>query len=276
MYKKNVILKLAVGVAIFCLMNVSGAFAAPADDYFREGNDYRANREFDKAIEMYGKVIEIYPDAFEAYTNIGFCYYSLKDYDQAISNFTKATELNPMNYMALEGLGGAYLDLGQYEKSIEYNLRALEVNSSSPSAYYGLGLAYGLNGQYKEAIESLEQARDLYQEAGDELNLEVIEGFLAELEESRSFFEANDGRDGSSIEKAVVIKFTGDYQESIGQEYEYIAYIYGTEGADYEVLGQALQGEGESSYDVISIKLIPSGEEKAVYFDVTDLMNQWQ
>jgi len=178
--------------------------------------------------------------------------------------------------MAFEGLGGAYLDLGQYEKSIEYNLMALEVNPSSPSAYYGLGLAYGLNGQYKEAIESLEEARDLYQEAGDELNLEVIEDFLAKLEKDLSFHEDNVDKDGSSIEKAVVIKFAGDYQESIGQEYAYIAYIYGTEGTDYEVLGQALEGEGESSYDVISIKLIPSGEEKKVYFDVTDLMNQWQ
>jgi len=73
MYKKKAVLILVVGIVIFCLMNVSGALAAPADDYFREGNDYRANGEFDKAIERYNKVLEIYPDAFEAYTNMGYC-----------------------------------------------------------------------------------------------------------------------------------------------------------------------------------------------------------
>lgn len=91
-----------------------------------------------------------------------------------------------------------------------------------------------------------------------------------------SFAQEDVTRDGSSVEKAVIIEYTGDYQESIGLEYKYIESVYGTPNVDYELLGQSLYGEGEKSYDVIAIKLIPSGDERTVYFDVTDLMNQWQ
>jgi hypothetical protein len=67
--------------------------------------------------------------------------------------------------------------------------------------------------------------------------------FLAQIEEDLSYAEDNEGRDASSIEKAVIIKYTGDYQESIGLEYIYIATVYGKKGTDYQVLGQSLRRE---------------------------------
>lgn len=82
-------------------------------------------------------------------------------------------------------------------------------------------------------------------------------------------------RDGSSIEKAVIVTYTGNYQESIGQEYRYIAEKFGTRDVDYELLSQRLVDEGGTPYDVITIRLLPSGEERDVYFDITELRAAW-
>jgi len=79
-------------------------------------------------------------------------------------------------------------------------------------------------------------------------------------------------RDGSSMEKAIVIKYTGDYFQSIGQEYEIIEKQFGVRGEQWEMSLQMMRREGDRSYDVIEIKLLPSGEETAVYFDITDLI----
>lgn len=84
-------------------------------------------------------------------------------------------------------------------------------------------------------------------------------------------------RDGSSMEKAVIITYSGNYQESLGQEYQYIAKKYGTQNVDYEILEQRLVDDWEGTpYDVITIRLIPSGEEKEVYFDITALQAAWK
>lgn len=82
-------------------------------------------------------------------------------------------------------------------------------------------------------------------------------------------------RDGSSIEQAVLIKYSGSYQKSIGQEYTYIASQYGKEGVNYALQSQSLQSWGTRSYDVINIKLIPSGEEISVYFDITEVYGKF-
>jgi len=79
-------------------------------------------------------------------------------------------------------------------------------------------------------------------------------------------------RDGSSMEKAFVIKYTGDYFQSIGQEYRIIERKFGVRGEQWEMVVQMMRKEGDRSYDVIEIKLLPSGEETVIYFDITDLI----
>lgn len=93
---------------------------------------------------------------------------------------------------------------------------------------------------------------------------------------SYAFSEEGVVRDGSSIEKAMIVEYNGDYQASIGSEYAYIGTLYGREYVDYNVLMQSNILQDSRSYDVIEIELIPSGEKRGVYFDVTELMKQWK
>lgn len=80
-------------------------------------------------------------------------------------------------------------------------------------------------------------------------------------------------RDGSSIEAAIIIKYAGDYEKSINQEYEYLDSEFGVNGRDWQMTNQALLAQKERYYDQLIIQLLPSGEEKTLYFDITEPYN---
>ena len=101
----------------------------------------------------------------------------------------------------------------------------------------------------------------------------LVVGFFAS---GAGFAQDNVVRDGTTIEKAVIIKYTGNYQESLGQEYAYISKIHGRYGVDWDMLMQSNTWNDDKSYDVLEIELIPSGEKKGYIFDVTDLMDKWK
>jgi len=64
-------------------------------------------------------------------------------------------------------------------------------------------------------------------------------------------------RDGSSFEKAIIVK-------SIAEEYEYVGKVC----ADCQVLGQSLVFEKKKPYDILKLKK-SDGEEVSYYFDIS-------
>lgn len=81
---------------------------------------------------------------------------------------------------------------------------------------------------------------------------------------------AAENRDGSSIGQAIIIKYIGDYSKSIAQEYEYLSGKFGVQGKDWKLIKQSLLHENGRSYDKMDIQLMPLGEEKTLYFDITE------
>lgn len=80
------------------------------------------------------------------------------------------------------------------------------------------------------------------------------------------------GGDGSSYEEAIVVPFTGDYLESVGQEYHYMDQVFGPEGGEWQIISQRLEHQNNKDYDVFEILWIQSGKEQTIYFDVTELI----
>jgi hypothetical protein len=76
-------------------------------------------------------------------------------------------------------------------------------------------------------------------------------------------------KDGSSFEKAVIIKYIGDYRKSIHQEYEYLAEEFGIRGKDWRLKLQALVEENGRFYDKMTVEF-PNQETKILYFDITE------
>jgi hypothetical protein len=79
------------------------------------------------------------------------------------------------------------------------------------------------------------------------------------------------GGDGDSFETAIIINGVGKQSESVEAEYRYLAKLHGEKDKQWRVESQTITREEKSLYDVIEIALVPSGEKRFYYFDVTRL-----
>lgn len=94
--------------------------------------------------------------------------------------------------------------------------------------------------------------------------------FAVEPQSQKGNEAISTSRDGSSLEKAIIIKYIGVYDKSIEQEYQYLEKKFGKGGKDWNLVRQALIGKEGKSYDEMIIELLPSKETITLYFDITE------
>ncbi|NCQ72802.1 MAG: tetratricopeptide repeat protein [Microcystis aeruginosa W13-13] len=161
-----------------------------AETYFKQGEDYRNNNQYDKAIAAYNKAIEVNPQfaeaylyrggvyynlkeydkamadcnkpqLFQAYLYRGLVYHNLKEYDKAIKDYNKAIEINPQDAYAYNNRGIVYHNLKEYDKAMaDYN-KVLEINPQDADAYNNRGLVYHNLKEYDKAIKDYNKALEI-------------------------------------------------------------------------------------------------------------------
>lgn len=75
--------------------------------------------------------------------------------------------------------------------------------------------------------------------------------------------------DGSSIEKAIVIKASNE-RNGVSAEYTKLDKLF----PNYRVKSQGVTSKGSKEYDVISI-VTSTGEDKVIYFDITNFYGKF-
>jgi len=70
------------------------------------------------------------------------------------------------------------------------------------------------------------------------------------------------------MENAVVIKYIGDYEKSIEQEYAFLDNKYGKGGWDYGIV--SLINKDEKVYDKMDLHIKATGKTMDFYFDITE------
>ncbi|NCR17908.1 MAG: tetratricopeptide repeat protein [Microcystis aeruginosa LL13-03] len=141
-----------------------------AETYFKQGEDYRNNNQYDKALAAYNydkamadnnKAIEVNPQYSNAYNNRGNVYSDLKEYDKAMADYNKAIEINPQLFQAYHNRGNVYRDLKEYDKAMaDYN-KALEINPKHPYAYNNRGWVYYNLKEYDKAMADYNKALEI-------------------------------------------------------------------------------------------------------------------
>jgi tetratricopeptide (TPR) repeat protein len=131
-----------------------------AETYFKQGEDYRNNNQYDKALAAYTKAIEVNPQYAEAYLRRGNVYHNLKEYDKAIKDYNKAMadynkaleiELEDV-YASYKNRGNVYYNLKEYDKAMaDYN-KAIEINPQYADAYNSQGNVYHNLKEYDKAM----------------------------------------------------------------------------------------------------------------------------
>lgn len=84
----------------------SGSVRYAARQLFEEAYEAQLQQDFDRAIELYKRSIEIYPTA-EAHTFLGWVYSFSERYDEAIAECLEAIRVD-------ETFGNPYNDIGSY------------------------------------------------------------------------------------------------------------------------------------------------------------------
>ncbi|MFX1433239.1 MAG: tetratricopeptide repeat protein [Promethearchaeota archaeon] len=80
-------------------------------------------------------------------------------YEQAVECFKKIIEMDPNNYRAWYNLGIAYFNLNKTEDALNAYNRALEIKPDYMYCYYNIGLLYeASNGDLEKALENYEKA----------------------------------------------------------------------------------------------------------------------
>lgn len=99
------------------------------------GNDYFDTDQPQKAINAYGKALEIDPNNANVLTDQGIMFKRVGWFDKAIANFEKAQQLDPKHLQSLYNLGVVYMvDLKQPAKAVKYWERYLELDPMSPNS----------------------------------------------------------------------------------------------------------------------------------------------
>ena len=142
---------------------VCGQQIDDAENYLREGAEFENHSYFDRALQSYGKALEVDQGNLEAiaginrvikkqsnfYLEFGKLHGKKGEIEKAIEYYKKAVETNPNNTEARKALrsaisqqsdfylefGKLYEEKGEIEKAIEYYKKAVETNPNSTAAW---------------------------------------------------------------------------------------------------------------------------------------------
>jgi len=99
------------------------------------GHSYFDSNQPMKAIDAYGKALELFGDDPDILTDQGIMYRRVGWYDKAIANFEKAAEIDKNHQQSLYNLGIVYrYDLQDFPKAIEVWERFVAINPGTPGA----------------------------------------------------------------------------------------------------------------------------------------------
>lgn len=130
-----------------------------AEELFQKAYILHMAGELDKAIELYEKSAEIYPTA-QTYTFMGWAYSMKGDYETAIELCLKAIELDPDFGNPYNDIGSYLIALGRYDEAIPWLKKAITAKNYKPRHYPHINLAraYLAKGMFKKALQELETA----------------------------------------------------------------------------------------------------------------------
>ena len=126
--------------------------------YQIQGDFYSSSEKtYDKAIEAYNKLLELYPDDSIGNTNLGVIYSDLEELDKAIEKYEVAAKVKK-DILTWGNLAWPYEAKGLYDKARQVYEDYLENVSDSAQFHSGLAYNYIYQGKYDLALEEAEKA----------------------------------------------------------------------------------------------------------------------
>jgi len=133
------------------------------EKYLIQGGYYLnlSEKTYDKAIEAYEKVLELYPDDLTANNDLALLYRIVEEWNKSIARYEACLRYGGIDVVFFAGLATCYRSKGLFDKARQVLEQYL--NNVSESAYIRTNLAYnyGIQGKYELALAELDKALSL-------------------------------------------------------------------------------------------------------------------
>ncbi|MCH8124526.1 SpoIIE family protein phosphatase [candidate division KSB1 bacterium] len=90
------------------------------------GGHYYMQKKYEKAISVFQRIIDKYPNTIEAYYNLGNSYFRINKWNEARDAYEAACELDPTFLDAMENLGVIYANQKEFHRAIDIWGKILE------------------------------------------------------------------------------------------------------------------------------------------------------
>jgi len=129
-----------------------------AEKIFNEGNQSVRRGDYEGANDSYKNVLELDPNYYRAYYQLGFVSTRLGEYDQAISHYEKAVSIEPLYARGWFALALTHQRNGDFEKALECLDKATDADPAYARAYSQKGTIYLRQGDYDSAEKAYNMA----------------------------------------------------------------------------------------------------------------------
>jgi Tfp pilus assembly protein PilF len=128
-------------------------------DLLKEAYQYQMGGEYEMAVELYKRSLQLHPTA-EAYTFLGWTYHYQGKLEEAIEECKKAIQLDPEFGNPYNDIGAYLIEREQYDEALPWLERALQSRRYESYHYphYNLGRIYMAKEMYSKARHHFETA----------------------------------------------------------------------------------------------------------------------
>ena len=123
----------------------------------QKGRMFARLKKLDKAEKIFASIIKRYPAITDGYLELGRLEEAAGDYQKAIALFEKVLELKKNNATALTSLGSIYLKQKKYQKAEKHFKAAVAASPGWAQPHYGLITLYAQTNRLQEILDDLEE-----------------------------------------------------------------------------------------------------------------------
>jgi serine/threonine protein kinase/tetratricopeptide (TPR) repeat protein len=160
--------------------------------YTIEADYYKSwEKSYDKAMEAYKKLLDLYPDDTIGNTNLGILYFELEEFNNTIAHYETNIRNNPDDRLASWNLIETYEAMGLNDKADQVIERYLHRNPDNVDFLLKQYNVYLYQGKYDLAQGNLEKI--LYLDPNRQLTYDIFTGHISllkgELEHAQSQYQ---------------------------------------------------------------------------------------
>ena len=117
------------------------------------------NKNYEEALVLFSKAIEMYPYFAEPYCLRARTHYKMENYEEAISDYTECIDYDPNNADAYYWRGKAYYYLEDYSNAISSYNKAIELDPDNIYYLYSRGSSYFLRDKNNDIFYAINDFR---------------------------------------------------------------------------------------------------------------------